>query len=227
MPCVLVTGANRGLGLELSRQYAEEGWRVLAACRDPGQATALAALPRNVTLHPLDVSDRQAARTLAEALGDEAIDLLIHNAGVYGPRDSELGHIDFAAWHDVLDVNLLGPLRVTEAFVQHVARSDLRRMAFISSKMGSIGANQAGGDYVYRSSKAGLNATVKSLALDLAPRGITVVTVHPGWVSTDMGGSRAPVSLPESASHMRRLFDRLTHADSGRFFNYDGTELPW
>ena len=227
MPSMLVTGSNRGLGLELARHYAREGWRVHATCRDPAAATFLAAVAGDVNLHALDVCDAPAVQRLAVTLGNEPLDLLVNNAGIYGPRVSRPGAFDFAAWRRVLDVNLLAPLRVAEAFTEHVARSAGRCMVFVSSKMGSIAGNVAGGDHPYRSSKAGLNAAVRSLAVDLRARGVCAVVVHPGWVRTDMGGSAAPLAPADSVASLARFFERLSLAHSGRFFDLDGSELPW
>jgi NAD(P)-dependent dehydrogenase (short-subunit alcohol dehydrogenase family) len=230
MPTVLLTGANRGLGLEFARQYAGRGWRVLACCRAPAEAGELQALARGsaaVSLHALDVRDHARVAALAVELADVPIDLLLNNAGVYGPGKMFLGRIDYAAWAEVFAVNTLGPARLVECFVDHVARSDRKLIACVSSLMGSIAANTAGRHYLYRSTKAALNAVVKCLSIDLRDRGITVVTLHPGWVKTDMGGPDADLEIPTSVGAMVALFDRLRPEDSGKFFNYDGSVLPW
>jgi NAD(P)-dependent dehydrogenase (short-subunit alcohol dehydrogenase family) len=226
MPTVLITGANRGLGLEFAAQYAADGYVVHAACRKPAEATELRAVGRGIRVHRMDVTVPEEVAALAGLLQGEPIDLLVNNAGVYGPRDYGLGDIDFAAWERVLRINALAPLRVAEAFVEHVARSELRRMPFITSRLGSIAENSGGG-YIYRSSKATLNAAVRSLAGDLKSRRIIAVLIHPGWVQTDMGGSGATLRAAESVAAMRRVFARLTPDDNGRFFNYDGAMLPW
>ena len=226
MPTVLITGAGRGLGLEFARQYAADGWTVHAACRDPEAAAALRGLGDGVRLARMDVTAAEQVAELADKLRGVAIDLLLNNAGIYGPREYPLGQIDFAAWAEVLRVNTLAPLRVAAAFAEHVATSGWKRMAFVSSRMGSIEQNSGGG-YIYRSSKAALNAAVKSLAIDLAPRGVTAVVIHPGWVRTDMGGPGATIAPAESVAGMRRVFARLTPDDGGRFFDYDGSTLPW
>ena len=230
MPTVLLTGANRGLGLEFARQYAERGWRVLACCRTPTEAGELQSLARtsaSVGLHALDVRDRDRCAALAAELAGVGIDLLLNNAGIYGPGKMFLGRIDYAAWAEAFAVNTLGPTRLVECFLEHVARSDRKLIACISSLMGSIGANSEGRHYLYRSSKAALNAVVKSLSIDLRDRGISVVTLHPGWVKTDMGGAEADLEIPASVSSMVGLLDRLRPEDSGKFLNYDGSELPW
>ena len=231
MPSILITGASRGLGLEFTGQYAEAGWRVHASCRDPDAASRLAELaaeaPDRVAVHRLDVADGGQATALAAALAGEPIDVLLNNAGVYGGKRKPLGETDYATWQHTLDINVLGPMRVAEAFADHVARSERRLIVCISSKMGSMAENTSGGAYIYRSSKAALNAVVRSLAMDLNERGIAVVCFHPGWVATDMGGPEAPLEAPESVGGMRSVIERLTAADSGKFLNYDGSEVPW
>jgi NAD(P)-dependent dehydrogenase (short-subunit alcohol dehydrogenase family) len=237
MPTVLITGANRGLGLELARQYAADGWRVLACTRHP-DAAALDALGQDhphVSRHALEVTDAASIETLATALRGTAIDVLLNVAGVMhrrivatdpGARPA-FGGFDYDDWARVLAVNVLAPARVAEAFLEHVAAGEQRKIVTLSSELGSIGGNETGGLYAYRSSKAAVNAVMKSMAIDLAPRGIIAVPMHPGWVRTDMGGPKAPLSAEESASGMRRVVDGLTLADSGRFLQWDGKELPW
>lgn len=227
MSSILVTGANRGLGLEFVRQYAATGWRVFACCRSPEQATALKAIHGEVSLHTLDVSDLDRIGEFATELRHEAIDLLVNNAGLYGPNKMFLGTIDYAAWTEVLRVNTLAPIRMAECFVEHVARSQRKVIASISSTMGSIASNHDGRHYLYRSSKAALNMATKSLSIDLRPRGVTAVVFCPGWVQTDMGGPEATLTPEESISGMRHVLDRLTLADTGKFFSYDGSEIPW
>ncbi len=226
MPTVLITGANRGLGLEFVRQYASDGWRVLACCRDPKKAAALDGVAGEVSIHPLDVSDRDAIGRLAGELQGTAIDLLLNNAGVFGDRKG-LGSLDCDTWLRTFEVNTLAPIKMTEAFVEHVASSDKKQVAHVTSKMGSIADNTSGGAYVYRSSKAALNMANKSLALDLAGRGITCVVLHPGWVATDMGGAGAPIQPPESVTGMRKVLAGLSNGDTGKFYDYTGEELPW
>ncbi|MCH7931701.1 MAG: SDR family oxidoreductase [Proteobacteria bacterium] len=231
MPSILITGANRGLGLAFARHYAAAGWRVHAGYRDPDAADALAAVASNaagrVSVHRLDVADAAEIAALAESLRDEALDVLLNNAGLSGGRFRTFGKTDYGLWEETLRVNTLAPLRMAEAFVGHVARSERRLIVFISSRMGSISDNMNGGAYVYRSSKAALNAVVKSMAVDLKRRGIGVVALHPGWVATDMGGSAAPLSPAESVDGMAAVIERLTPADSGRFLSYDGSAIPW
>jgi NAD(P)-dependent dehydrogenase (short-subunit alcohol dehydrogenase family) len=237
MPTVLITGANRGLGLELARQYAADGWRVLACSRQP-DAEALDAIEQehgDVSRHALEVTDAASIAALASSLHGTAVDVLLNVAGVMhrravateGSARAAFGGFDYDDWTRVLAVNVLAPVRVAEAFLEHVAASDQRKIVTLSSELGSIGANETGGLYAYRSSKAAVNAVMKSMAIDLAPRGIIAVPMHPGWVRTDMGGPKAPLSAEESASGMRRVIAGLTLDDSGRFLQYDGEELPW
>lgn len=226
-PTVLITGANRGIGLELARQYAADGWHIIATCRQPKAAKALLAIKGDIRVRALDITDPVQNRALARALKSEAIDLLINNAGIYGPRRVAFGRVDREAWHEVFDVNVMGPMMVTEALADHVARSTGKTVVTMTSMMGSIALNESGGSYVYRSSKSALNMVMKGLSVTLKPRGITVALIHPGWVRTDMGGAGANLSVEESVAAMRRLIARLTPADNGRFFNYDGKEISW
>ena len=226
MPSVLVTGANRGIGLEFVRQYAAEGWRVHAACRRPDAARELAAVEGDVAIHKLDVADDRQIAALSKGLATEALDVLINNAGVGGPREG-FGETDTAAWLDVFRVNTIAPVRMAERFIEHLMRGRRKLIVGLTSRMGSIADNTSGGYYAYRSSKAALNAAMKSLAIDLAPRGVAVVVFHPGWVKTDMGGPGAQIAPPASVAGMRRKIESLGPADSGCFFNYDGSPLPW
>ncbi len=226
MPTVLMTGANRGLGLEFARSYATDGWRVHACCRHPEKAKALKAVEGDLVVHKLDVTDGLRVAGLARELADDAIDVLLNNAGVYGPR-SGFGETDFDDWLDVLKINTIAPLRMAERFVEHVARSERKLIVSVSSGMGSIAMNDAGGHYPYRASKAALNMVVKGLSADLAARGIIAVALSPGWVQTDMGGSSAELTPEESVAGMRAVIDGLTPADNGRFLNYQGEDRPW
>ena len=227
----LVTGANRGLGLEFVRQYADDGWRVFAACRAPKSARELKELAsrhaERISVLALDVTDGKSVKAAAGHLRGEPVDLLLNNAGVGGPPGQKIGSLDYAAWARVLDANVLGPARIIEAFVENVAKGRDKRIVTVTSRMGSIEDNSSGGSYAYRSSKAGVNAAIKSFSIDLAPRGITCVVVHPGWVRTDMGGAGGKLTPAESVKSLRSLIESLKKADSGKFFNYDGQPLPW
>jgi NAD(P)-dependent dehydrogenase (short-subunit alcohol dehydrogenase family) len=225
MKTILLTGASRGLGLEFTRQYAEAGWRVIATCRNPAKADKLREVAGKVEIHALDATDFAAVAALADRLRDVAIDVLIANAGIIGPRDMPATSVDEAAWAEVFRVNAMAPLVLAGAFRDHVARGGERKAIAISSRLGSMGANDSGGLYVYRSSKAALNAVWRSFAIDNA--GLIAAVLHPGWVSTDMGGASAPVTPRESVAGMRKVIAGLTAKESGMFFGYDGEKLPW
>ncbi len=225
MPTLLITGANRGIGLALLRIFAADGWRIHACCRQPDKAKALKTVAGDIRLHRVDVTDGLRVASLARELADEAIDVLVNNAGIYGPRTG-VSETDYDDWLKVLAVNTLAPLRLVERFVEHVGRSERKLVINVSSRMGSISQN-SGGAYIYRSSKAALNAVTKGLSADLAARGITVVAVHPGWVQTDMGGAGADIPAETSAAGLRQVIEGLSAKQSGRFLNYDGEEIPW
>lgn len=230
MPSTLITGANRGLGLEFARQYLADGWQVYAACRDPNAASELRradASGHKLRILALDVTDLASVKAAAAELEGQAIDLLINNAGVGGARGQTIGNIDYKAWAKMLDVNTMGPMRVSEAFVDHVARSERKLIVTLTSGMGSLADNRSGGSIAYRSSKAAVNMVMRSLAIDLAPRGITCVVVNPGWVQTDMGGPHASLTPAESVTRIRTLIETLGPAQSGKFYNYNGREYAW
>ena len=228
MATILVTGAGRGLGAEFARQFAADGWRVIATVRDLQAGAKLAALGPAVEVHQLDVRDGAAIARLGQELEGQAIDVLLSNAGLYGPEDGgSFAACDHRTWHEVMEVNVMAPLALARAFVGQVAASKRKAMVMVTSRMGSIDDNTGGGAYIYRSSKAALNMVAKSLSVDLRPRGIAVIVVHPGWVRTDMGGASAPLSPKESIGGLKRLIEGLSLQQSGGFFNYDGTPLPW
>ncbi|TDJ61950.1 MAG: SDR family oxidoreductase [Proteobacteria bacterium] len=228
---ILITGANRGIGFELTQQYAEAGWRVIACCREPEKAQALDGVRSDhgeqVSIHRLDVTKSEPIKALVTSMEDTPIDILLNNAGIYGQRDASLGNIDEDRWLETFRVNTIAPIKVMETFIDVVAASKRKVFATITSKMGSIADNTSGGSYVYRSSKAALNAAMKSAANDLEGRGISVVVIHPGWVQTDMGGPSALLSVEQSAKSIRELLGRVSIEDTGKFFNYDGTVIPW
>ena len=227
MPTCLITGANRGLGLEFAKQYAADDWKVIATCRRPDAAEALATLEGSIQIYPLDVTDFARVEQLARKLSGEAIDLLINNAGGSGPRVTTYNSVDYAAWSEVLRVNTMAPLKMSAAFVDHLARGQDRKIVTISSKMGSMADNTSGGAYIYRSSKAAVNAVMKSLSMDLRDQNLIVVVLNPGWVRTEMGGPGATIDAFESVAGMRDVIDNLSIEDSGRFLHYDGTEISW
>ena len=230
MATVLITGANRGLGLAFARQYARDGWRVLATCRDPLRADALNALGSAVTVHPLDVGDFSAVAALGRELAVEAIDVMIANAGVMLNSTMSPAAIDADAWMRSFQINTMAPLACAAAFLGPVARSNERKMIAIGSLVGSIGAATQGGIYTYRSSKAALNSVWRSFALD-HPEVIATV-LSPGRMRTDMVRNETSGwdSLPppdKTASNLRALIARLTQADSGGFIHHNGKPLPW
>lgn len=226
MPTALITGANRGLGLEFARQYAADGWAVIATCRNPDAADELNALS-GVEIRRLDITDFAAVRDLADELAGRAIDVLVNNAGIYGPKGYALKDLDFAIWERVMRTNAMAPLRVAQCFAPHVAASEQKVIATLSSKMGSMADNSSGGSYIYRSSKAALNAVMKSLAHDLGGLGVVSLLLHPGWVRTDMGGPAGLIDAPESVAGMRAVIASAGLGASGRFFAFDGVEIPW
>ena len=223
MATILVTGCDTGLGVEFARQYAAEGHRVIATCLDPASARETAAIRGKIEVVGLDVTDHDAIARLAARLAGEPIDILLNNAGIARPHPP-FGATDYPFWRRVLETNLIGPMKMAESFVEHVARSELKMMAFVSSRMGSIALNNSGGSYPYRSSKAALNMVVKSLAVDLAPRAICVLALHPGWAMTEPG-ARVPVS--ESVAGMRSVINRASPHHTGSFVTYHDQPLPW
>jgi NAD(P)-dependent dehydrogenase (short-subunit alcohol dehydrogenase family) len=224
MPTVFITGAGRGIGLEFARQYAAEGWRVIATVRDASKAMDLKDAAPKVELHTLDVTDQKALGALGRKLASGVIDVAIANAGVALARSMTPQAIDEAAWLQTFRVNTIAPLALAGALLEPVKRGGGKRMIAISSRMGSIAEN-SGGSYAYRSSKAALNMVWRGLAVE--HRDLIAVVLHPGWVRTDMGGSSAPVIPKNSVTGMRRVIERLTARDSGKFFDFEGTEIPW
>jgi len=224
MPTILITGAGRGLGLELARQYAADHWSVTGTVRDERSAKALAALGARAL--PLEVTDFDAVKRLGEQLHGEPIDLLLCNAGISGRRGMALGSFDYEEWDRVLRVNLLGAAAVIEALVDNVAASAKKTIAVMSSRMGSI-SNTSGSTIPYSSSKAALNLLAKALSLQLSSRGIVLVALHPGWVQTDMGGAEAPLNAEESVRGLRRVLGGLRPEHAGQFLSYDGSVIAW
>ncbi len=222
---VLITGANRGLGLEFTRQYAELGHEVVACCRKPEQAKDLHSLKGAVSVVALDVGVFDSFASLGST--KTPIDLLIHNAGVYGHRSCRFGHIDSEDWQRTMLINTMAPVILTETLLPRLLRSDFAKVIAITSKMGSIADNTSGGSYVYRTSKAALNMGMKSLALDLIAKRIAVAVLHPGWVRTDMGGPSGLIEASESVRGMRAVIENLSLNTSGSFFNYDGSTIAW
>ena len=226
---ILVTGANRGLGLEFARQYAAEGYRVFATARTPADAPELAALAKQypqLSVHWLAVDAAQSVAALVRELDGQPLDIVLNNAGVGGPKQQRLGQIDYDGMLQTLHVNAVAPLRLAEALLDNVARGERKLIAALTSGMGSI-ADSGGGSYAYRASKAALNMNYHNLAIDLKERGIIAVVINPGWVQTDMGGTHAPLTAQASVSAMRAIFAKLTLAESGQFLDYKGGTWPW
>jgi NAD(P)-dependent dehydrogenase (short-subunit alcohol dehydrogenase family) len=236
MSTVLVTGANRGIGLEFVRQYSADGWSVLACCRTPARADKLrdlAATNSRISVHALDVGDFAAIDALAAKLRGQRIDVLLNNAGMYGPkagaehdRHQEFGHMDYAHWTRLFVVNTQAPLKMAEAFIEHVAASEQRRIVSISTGLASI-SDASGGFYAYRTTKAALNMEMVALANDLRRRRIRVGLLCPGWVRTDMGGPNATLAVEDSVRGLRARIAELDEARSGTFYSYRGVPKPW
>jgi len=232
MPGILITGSNRGLGLEWVRQYARLDWHVHATCRHPDDAEELLQLSHehpNIEIHRLDVTHPDEIAAVAESLQGQSIDILLNNAGVYLERlqRNTLGHIDYPAWEETFRVNSMGAVRITEAFSNHVSRSKKRLVVVITSHMGSIAEIESPGSYAYRSSKTALNAAMKGISLELRQRQVGVLLLHPGWVKTRMGGPNALISTATSVTGMRAIIDRFEMPQSGNFYRYDGSIIPW
>ena len=230
MATVLITGTNRGIGLEFVKQFLAREDTVLATCRDMGSATELRQLKndtRKLHIFELDVSSQKSMEDLTLQLAGHAIDIFINNAGVYGPRDSTFGKVSANEWAKVLQVNAKAPMILTQLLIDNLRDGSDKKLLYITSKMGSINDNKGGGSYVYRSSKAALNAVVKSISVDLRDSGFSVAVLHPGWVQTDMGGPNALIDVTTSVSKMIDVIDNLNSHNSGSFFNYDGGIIPW
>lgn len=230
MKTVLITGTNRGLGLEFVKQYLEAGQRVIATARNPDTSAELQALrkqyPEQLSLYALDVADAESRQQFSIAIGEQPVHLLINNAGVHGGW-GEFGRLSEEEWLRCLHINTVAPIKMVEVLRANLNNAEHATVAFLTSKMGSIEDNTSGGSYIYRSSKAALNAAGKSLAIDLKDENIKVVLLHPGWVRTDMGGPNGLIDPPASVSGLRRVLENLTWDQCGSFIAYDGTVIPW
>ncbi|KPL54862.1 hypothetical protein ABB55_23745 [Prosthecomicrobium hirschii] len=227
---VLITGANRGIGLALVRSLAMRGDRIHATCRRPAEAVDLKALAASpgfaVEVIGMDVADPVSIRAAAAALAGQPIDILVNNAGVLGPERQSTLDIDFDGWLRTFEINTISPLRVVQAFLANLRLSAAAKILTVSSRMGSLAYNRSD-RIAYRSSKSAVNKVMQGLATDLRGEGIAVSVVHPGWVATDMGGTGADLSPDVSAAGIVRVIDKMRAKDSPRFYNYDGSELPW
>ena len=230
MAVYLITGTNKGIGLELVRQTLAQGHKVIATARSPessGELLALAEQSPNLVLHALDLNNTDSFGAFADSLRGQAIDVLINNAGVYGPRDANFGRLTAAEWQNVLLVDTIAPILLTQSLMPNLLAGELRRIAFMSSKMGSITDNGSGGSYIYRSAKTALNQAVKCLAIDLQPDQFIVISLHPGWVRTDMGGPNGLIDTHTSVQGLLSVIQNVRPVDSGAFIAYDDTRIPW
>jgi NAD(P)-dependent dehydrogenase (short-subunit alcohol dehydrogenase family) len=236
MPTVLITGANRGIGLEHARAYAAAGWQVLACARDPEASPALQELAEQhgSTVRPLklDVTHHAGVEALAGELKDTTIDVLLNNAGTFGPAGAPEGmsyqsltNMDYQIWRQILEVNLLSPFKVAVAFCENLRRSDRPLLVMMSSDLGAISQNTQGGSYSYRSSKAALNMVSKGMALEWPD--IIVIAMAPGWCKTDLGGDIAPIDPVDSVRDQQQAFEQLTLEQSGCFIDRFGEEVAW
>lgn len=228
---VVITGANRGIGLQFAKRHAGRGDRVFACCREPERAQALTQLTEasggNLSVHPLNVVNESHRQALAAVLTGTAVDVLINNAGVYPHKGRRLGELEASGWLEGFYVNAIAPVLLAQTLLNNIAASQRKLIASVTSKMGSISDNSSGGAYAYRSSKSALNMAMQSLAHDLRERGVTVLLLHPGWVKTNMGGDRAMITVEESVEQMGAIVDRAGLDDSGKFFDRDGSVIPW
>lgn len=228
METILITGANRGIGLQLCKHFLDAGWNVIASCRDPSSAHALTALAsEHLRIFPLEVSDPVSIANLVAELKDQAIDVLINNAGIIGGDHQSLTDMDYEAWLHAFKVNTMAPLRIAAAVLPLLKLSRHPRIVSISSQMGAFGLDMGPGRIIYSSSKTALSKVMQLLAKELQPDNIIVCPVHPGWVQTDMGGANAAISVEECATDLYKLICGLQMQHSGRFWSWDGTEHVW
>ena len=221
---VLITGANRGIGLEFVKKYLGRGDTVIATARDPEKASDLRAL--DVKVIALDVSSDDSVAAFKKELGDGALDIVINNAGVYG-HAGMLADLDFDLVHRDFDVNAVGALRVMAAVRSNLKAGTAKKVVNITSKMGSIADNTSGGSYSYRISKTALNMATRCASFELGADGITAIVMHPGWVQTDMGGPNAHITTEQSVDGMMAIIDNLTPEQAGTFWEWNGKEVPW
>lgn len=226
---ILITGANRGLGLTFIEHYAKTGALILACCRSPSEATELQQLAKqntNIKIYQLDVSSQENIESLANEL-TMPIDILINNAGMLD-SESGLGSLSQEKLLKTFLVNSIAPIKIAESFTKHLAKSRRKLLVNISSSMGSIGENTSGGYYSYRASKAALNMLMKSAGIDLTPQGIKVLLLHPGWVKTRMGGEQAAIEPSESIAGMCKVIENYNPAPGEvRFYRYNGEIVSW
>ena len=227
---ILITGTNRGIGLEFVKHYLKNNEKVIATCRNRNSAKDLLELKNttsNLSLLELDVSKPNSIDEFTSKIANQPIDTFINNAGVFGPRNIEFGNFNAKEWLDVFNINTIAPLLITQKILKNLRLGKNKKLVFISSKVGSIEDNTGGGMYIYRASKTALNQVIKSLSIDLKEENFIVVALHPGWVQTDMGGSNALIDTKTSVKGMTEAIDNLTSKNSGKFYNYDGSAIPW
>lgn len=236
MPSVLITGANRGLGLEHTRQYLAKDWEVLACCRSPVEATELNALAEDndtLKIYQLDVINHAEVEQLANQLSGTKIDVLLNNAGILGAdltkglQHQTLSNMSYDVWRELLEVNVLAPFKMIAAFQEHVASSDMKIIMMMSSSLGSISGNTMGGVHGYRTTKASLNMLTKGLAAELEPLGITIFSMAPGWCKTDMGTDLADVEVAHSVAGQQQVISEIQFSDSGSWYDYNGDLVNW
>ena len=231
MKNVFITGTNRGLGLELAKQYLNRGEKVFATCRDSSKSVELESLRKsadgNLEIIELNLFSDESINQVSKAIDDQPIDLFINNAGMMGPRNISLGAVSGSIWAEVFRVNTIAPLLLAQALLANIEKGQEKKMIFMSSRVGSIQENSGGSMYSYRSSKTALNQVVKSLSVDLFVSNICAVALHPGWVLTDMGGPNALIDVKTSVSGMISVIEKLLLSDTGNFFNYDGSHIYW
>ena len=227
---ILITGTNRGIGLEFVKHYLKNNEKVIATCRNRNSAKDLLELKNttsNLSLLELDVSKPNSIDEFTSKIANQPIDTFINNAGVFGPRNIEFGNFNAKEWLDVFNINTIAPLLITQKILKNLRLGKDKKLVFISSKVGSIEDNTEGGMYIYRTSKTALNQVIKSLSIDLKEENFIVVALHPGWVQTDMGGPNALIDTKTSVKGMTEAIDNLTSKNSGKFYNYDGSAIPW
>ena len=227
---ILITGTNRGIGLEFVKHYLKNNEKVIATCRNKNSAKDLLELENttsNLSLVELDVSNPNSINEFTSKITDQPIDTFINNAGVFGPRNIEFGNFNAKEWLDVFNINTIAPLLITQKILKNLRLGKNKKLAFISSKVGSIEDNTGGGMYIYRTSKTALNQVIKSLSIDFKDENFIAVALHPGWVQTDMGGPNALIDTKTSVKGLIEVIDNLTPKNSGKFYNYDGSPIPW
>ena len=227
---ILITGTNRGIGLEFVKHYLKNNEKVIATYRNKNSAKDLLELKNttsNLSLVELDVSNPNSINEFASKITDQPIDTFINNAGVFGPRNNEFGNFNAKEWLDVFNINTIAPLLITQKILKNLRLGKNKKLVFISSKVGSIEENTGGGMYIYRSSKTALNQIIKSLSIDFKDENFIATALHPGWVQTDMGGPNALIDTKTSVKGMAEVIDSLVLKNSGSFYNYDGSSIPW